>query len=190
MEEDDEEWKIIDTGTIPVSPSTGGTVQLLNGVGTGTDYTHRSGRLIYQKTLELKVFFFPDETVSSPNADILRTMVIYDYQTNGALPLVTDILQGANYAAQYNLNNRERFLVLHDEFQTTRAATYTGGLITGGDISSLMQEIELDLNSTVVFGGTTNLVGSIFSGGIFLLLISANGSYTASINSRIRFSDT
>lgn len=124
-------------------------IMLLNDVGVGAGFYQRVGRKIEMKSLEFKVHIRPGDGASTGvtgladgiyGGGMYRFLVIYDTQTNGVAPVISDILQcvnslGTNVVltsnALVNLNNRERFKVLRDiELRMPQFAT-VGGVITG-----------------------------------------------------------
>lgn len=184
-----EELKTIDTGIVGVTPiTTAGSVALINGVATGTDYTNRIGRKIMIKSIYVRFATLPN-TVTAPLGDIQRIMLIYDKQTNGAAPAVTDILNTASYLDVNNLNNRDRFVVLKDKTINCWPAAYAAGAVTAGNPNTMSFKFYKKCNLEQIFSGTGSTVGSIASGGIFLLFISAAATYNLAYSARVRFSD-
>lgn len=186
------ELKTIDNNSAPISsniPNTG-NISLLSGVAAGTDYNQRIGRKIMLKSILLRLNIQPVSTTSQPVGDAVRIIVFYDTQTNGAIPLVADVLQSANYTSPLNLNNRDRFKVIMDKYLGTEAAVYTAGALTSGSpkVRALTKYRKCGLEA--IYSGTGATVGSIATGGIFILYISqANNVNNIQIDSRIRFMD-
>lgn len=183
------EWKTIDVSAADQAIPTAGSMTLLNGVGQGVDLDDRVGRIVDLQQLVLRLFFFPDPTTTAPTGDVLRALVVFDRQSNSATPAVTDVLSAASFASPNNLNNRERFIILSDNFIPTESTEYTMGAVTGGSPKAHVLEIYRDIDTFTTFSGTGADIASIQTGSLFLLLISANASYTCTINSRVRFTD-
>lgn len=124
--------------------------------------------------------------------DIVRVMIIYDCQSNGVAPAVSDILSaGGTFDAPMNLNNRDRFKILGDKYVTMGSWQFTGTSLIAGSPAPRQFKIYKKMNLEVIFGGTGATVGSIQTGAVYCLLISLNNSITTSIfNSRIRFIDS
>lgn len=184
------ELKTIDIGTGAVNPvPTAGQITLLNGVAQGTDYTARIGRKIEMTSVLLRFWFLPI-TTSAPVGDACRVIVFHDAQTNAAAPIVTDVLNAADYLSPNNLNNRDRFTTLWDKTITMNPVVYAAAAPTTGNPVTKALKLYRKIRKEVIFGGTAATVGSITSGGIFLLLISAEAQMQLSVNSRIRFKDS
>lgn len=183
------ELKTIDSGTVAYGAVGGGAVNctLLNGVATGTDYTNRIGRTITMSSILIRFKFYVN--TSTNTGDTIRIMLIYDTQTNGAIPTSTDVLQTANYMEPVNLNNRDRFLVLRDKFIGMPAAVITPPLVAGSP-REVPVKMYLKLNKDTIYGGTTSGIASIQSGALYLLMISGGGFCNAVYNSRVRFYDS
>lgn len=182
------ELKVVDTttaGVIPVAQA--GSVTLLNGVATGTDYTSRIGRKIVLKSILMRFFFF--DTTTTSNGDNVRIIIFYDCQTNAAAPAVTDVINVADPLQPMNLNNRDRFLILKDKMITYNPGVYAANVLTGGNPVNKSWKTYKKMSKETIFGGTGATVGSIQSGGLFLLLISTNAQGNLNYNARVRFLD-
>lgn len=184
-----DELKFVDT-TISITPFTlVGAISLLNGVTQGTDFNNRIGRSVNMKSL---LFRFTVEKATGANSDgaTARVILFYDAQTNGAAPVVTDVLATADHLAPMNLNNRDRFKILADCFIETDAFVNTTGVISAGTYTERTKTIYKKMNTEMQFSGTTNAVGSIATGGVFALFISSELNGTGyKVYSRIRFTD-
>lgn len=185
------EWKTIDSGPIgPTAVPTAGSLTLLNGVAQGVAFTERVGRVMHMTSILLRLFITPDTTTSSQSGDFVRAMIVYDSQSNSAAPAIADILSTASFSAPNNLNNRERFLILRDQFFPLTPTNYSAGDIVAGDPEVDCLEIAMNLGLDTVFSGTGSTIASIQTGSLFLLLISANATYSCLFNSRVRFVDS
>lgn len=184
-----EELKTIDVATSLTPTLTGSSPTLLNGVATGTDYTNRIGRKILMKSLLLRLSIFNDTTTSDPTGDIIRVVVVYDCQSNGVAPAVTDVISGG-FDGPMNLNNRDRFKILLDKFWTVPGQTYTAGTLTAGSPQPKYYKLYKKMSTEEIFSGTGATVGSIATGGIYIFAMSTGTTGNAvGVNSRIRFND-
>ena len=154
-----DEKKVIDTAPASYACDTTGSVTLLDGVATGTDYTQRIGRKILLKSLYITGYVAPPGA-TTVGSNIARIILVYDSQTNGAAPIITDVLNSANAADQLNLNNRDRFKVLMDkrmalgEINTVATQSYSAN----PSVYNVKKFIRL--NHDVQYSGTTNAIGS------------------------------
>jgi len=162
----------------------------MNGVATGTDYTNRIGRKLVMKSIYFKGVIAPSG-VTNPGGDHLRTILLYDKQTNGAAPTPADILTVVDPTSPMNLNNRDRFIVLKDWNHGIEAATYTAGVLSGGSPRQKPIKVYKSCNYEVIFNNTTNAVTSIQTGGVFLLTLDSTGTGVETLTyfCRIRFDD-
>ena len=108
-----DERKVIDVDPALYAGDTTGSVTLLNGVATGTDFTDRIGRKIVMRSLYLRGTLSPVDGITLDN--MCRVLIVYDMQSNGAAPAITDVLKSATSIAQLNMNNRDRFRVIMDK---------------------------------------------------------------------------
>lgn len=184
------ELKTIDSGQVVTNPLlTTGTVVLLDGVATGTDFTNRIGRKVNLASVYLR----GDISYTATTADggvAVRVMIVYDTQTNGAAPVVTDILTASTVTAPNNLNNRDRFKTLMDKVFQLPGAHFVAAALTVGSPQSKTVKKYKRLNHEVIFGGTAATVGSIQTGGLFLVMIADTvGASFMVWDSRVRFED-
>lgn len=92
----------------------------LNLIRAGSSFFNRVGRKIEMQSLRIVLEVEPLRSITAD--DYVRFMIVYDRQTNGALPAIADIIQttdqaGANTTTPLsgiNLNNRDRFVILRD----------------------------------------------------------------------------
>lgn len=185
------ELKAVDTNTSLSAIAGNGSLQLINGIATGTDYTDRTGRKVMLKSMLGRIFIYPTLSTSNSYGTVTRCLVVYDCQANGANPSVTDILNVATYDSPMNLNNRDRFKVLYDKFVTTGAFVNVTNALTQGSPVPRMFNIYKKLNHEEIFGGTGSTIGSIQTGSIFVLLInSVDMTTSADAYFRVRFTDS
>jgi len=186
------ELNAIDSTPATISVNTTGNLVLLNGCATGADYTDRIGRKIRMKSVQFRGFFQPadDSTVTN----YVRMMIVYDRQTNGNPPTVTEILQSASSLSSLNLNNRERFTVVADkEYVIGRVInTATQAVSYGLNVHKCKGYRRLNLETQ--YGGSTNAVASIATGSLYMLTIGniASGGGTDAvldITLRVRFTE-
>jgi len=90
----------------------------------GASFYNRIGRRIRMKSLHFRCKIMPsnNNATALPQPVILRQMIIYDRQCNGAFPALADILTAYSNAGTtssqpldgLNMNNRDRFEILLD----------------------------------------------------------------------------
>jgi len=184
-----------------------GAVTGLNFIRAGTSFFNRVGRKIEMKSLHLKLFVNPLRTAAFQ--DYVRVMVVYDAQTNGAAPAISDILQdtdqaGTNATNQYcgpNLNNRDRFRVLCDYKIVIPSVTSTAGVITNlGPVDPVAPAFDIErfiklkgLITQYKADSAPAVIGDIATGGLFLVTYGGNTAGTegwqATGTLRLRYND-
>lgn len=184
------ERKVVDVDPGTIAVTTTGTVTLINGVATGTDFTDRVGRKIVMKSVFVRGIVFPDDVITLNS--LARIMLVYDMQANGAAPIITDILKSATAVANLNLNNRDRFKILMDkEFAVAKTDNTATQAVSGSPTCHRFKKYTR-LNHEVLFNGTTAAVGSIATGALYLVTIgtqAAGDAASVTIATRIRFED-
>lgn len=124
-----QEIKVVDnfnsTNVIDFQPNTNWFC--LNACQVGTTMFTRVGRKIAIKSIRVRGYIWPDVTVASDSLpDNIRINVIYDRQSNGAVPVYGDVFQdylttggtSINDCSNPNPTNFERFVVLYDQTKT------------------------------------------------------------------------
>lgn len=181
------ELKVIDTAQAQYACTTTGSVTLLNGVATGTDFTNRIGRKIIMKSVQIRGMVRP--ATSTPTSAVCRVIIGYDMQPNTALPAVTDVLLAATGDSMLNLNNRDRFKMLMDK-QVTMGFYNTTASSSVADHTVVNVKKYIKLNHDTIFDGTTAAIGDITSGSLFLLTVGTLASgWEILCTLRVRFED-
>lgn len=181
------EWKNVDTALncsvlFPTATSTG-VITLLNGVAQGVSATTRTGRNICLKKLYGKIVV--NKSAGQNGESALRAMIVYDRQSNAALPTALDILSTDNISGQVELGNSSRFDVAFDRW-------YKYGSVN--DTTCVMDMlINLNNREERFNAGTTGVIGSIVTGAMYLVTYS-NGTITSTAPAgtgtiRIMFTD-
>lgn len=201
------EVKALDLPAAAYGLNTTFVVTPLNLIQTGSSFFNRIGRRIEMKSIRVSGNL---QTLGSQvSHGYTRIMIVYDRQTNGALPSAADILQstkqdGTNVTNSYsglNLNNRDRFVVLRDMRTATPPINVTAGTVTfeaDSDPVSPFTNIDMyvklkGLVTQYKADSTPAVIGDISSGGLYLITFGnfAGGSegWEAYVETRLRFAD-
>lgn len=189
------EHKFIDTTAATYLATTTGSVTLINGIATGTDYNNRLGRKVEFTSVHVKGYVYPEDTTVVES--FARLMVVWDSDVDGVAPTITDILAQSSSISFNNLNNRNRFRVLiNEEFaigavQSTISATV--GSTTGSPTVYPIDRFVKLPSLVQIAQGTTNTVASIQEGALWMVVIGNNGASNGSIfqvATRCRFTDS
>lgn len=178
----------IDNWTVAIATALGGTWNLtsanslLNGIAQGNSEVTRIGRKI--SMVNLGISWTASLAATTTQGCSFRFKVIYDKQTNGTLPVVTDVLTINTFASPMNLNNADRFTVLHDEI-INNISVQNNFSVSGKCF------IKMDLEA--VYNAAGAGVGQINTGGLYLMFCnSATAATTAptfAYYSRLRYLD-
>jgi len=179
---------------------------LLNGVAQGATQYNRIGNKIAMKSIRIRGQIINLLTVVQ---NYLRIVVVYDKQTNGALPNSSVVLQtriqdgtATNSAfSELNMDYLERFTILRDYTIATPALTNTAGVITnlgfdpgqnsdGGSIFEIDWFIKLKGLQTL-YKGATSGIGDIATGGLYMYFLThqTNNAWTFRNAERLRYYD-
>lgn len=183
------EKKTIDTIISSAMASNSAPI-LLNGIAAGSDFTQRIGRRVVMKSILVRIRC---AITAGTTSNSVRLLMIYDTQTNGALPLVPDVLvingtQGST--GINNLDNRDRFKVIMDKV----LALNTAGAAAAAGTNVAVVKKYMKCNLPVQFDSATGNIGDINTGSLLLLCLSDVDTasaldYTATGYIRVRFTD-
>lgn len=200
-----EEVKSLDVPLGTLLCNTTAAFAAVNLIRIGSTFCNRIGRKIQMKSLEIRGQMIPIRTVAA--TDYVRVMVIYDRQTNGALPAIADILQDTDQAAAnttnsssgMNLNNRDRFIMLRDWKLCLPGFTDTAGQIsTLGPVDPVSPTFNIKayiklkgLVTQFKSDSAPAVIGDIASGGLYIVTFGANASasegWSLELATRLRF---
>lgn len=156
--------------------------QLLTAIAQGTGNGNRVGRKITIKSVQFRGMVKP---AAGGGFGQNRILIVYDKQSNGAAPNITDILTVSGAEAMMNLNNAERFVVICDEItdscQSTALSIYTKRYIK--------------CNLDVMYSGTTASIADCTTGAIYAFVantadVTTGVASTSDFYWRVRYVDT
>jgi len=179
----------------------------LNLLTAGSSAWNRVGRKVSLKSVHLRGFAVATVNASVVYNQYVRIMIVYDKQSNGALPAIADVLRDQNNSAAdtnltgitsgINLNNRDRFEIIADCEYVWPGQTNT---VTTGIVTATSDPMHVEIYRKLKGREThykadsaPGVIGDIASGCLFLLTF---GNVTAGAEAwylnasiRVRFSD-
>nr|WAE42219.1 MAG: capsid protein [Cressdnaviricota sp.] len=192
-----------------------GTVAALNLLESGSSSFQRIGRKIEMKSLQIKGMLNGIGANSQGLISSGRILIVYDRQTNGALPVYADVIKsqtqvsGTTQSLNFdfiNLDNRDRFQIIRDvEFSmpsVTRVASADtfSGYPTSAHTDSKCEEGQF--NMFIKLGGlvthfkadsTPGVIGDVATGSLLILTFGAFASgsegWNANLSFRLRYND-
>jgi len=187
------EKKVLFTGTADptnatLAFNTTGNVVCINLIQVGSSMFNRIGRKVEMRSIRITgKLNTAAVTRATLSPDHGRIMIIYDRQTNGANPAITDFLQDTDQAGTnttdsfsgLNMNNRERFVTIMDKKFIIPQATATAGVLTNVfpndcEIPVRIDEFRKLRGLTTHFRADSNpaVIGDIATGGLFIISLS------------------
>lgn len=170
------ETKFADFVNIDPIPNSG-VIQELHLIQQGLTQSQRIGLSIYAKNLFGRATFLIDPAAAATNC---RIIFFQDtQQINASAPVVTDVLQGANYLSSYSWISKGRFRILYDEMID----------LTSQNNQSQSIKFNIPVKNIVQYSGA--LTTNIQKNGLYMLYISNAGLLVPSIdyNVRIKYQD-
>lgn len=185
------ELKTVDVDQSAYQADTTGTVTLLNGIATGTDFTNRIGRKVLLKSIYIKGWLSNTDTTTANT--MCRLAIVYDSQSNAAAPAITDVFKSINGTTHLNLDNRDRFRILYDKHYALASVDNTATQAIAGSPTIFPVKLYRKLNLEEQFSGIAATIGSISTGAIYMMTFSSatptnGGAFT--VSTRIRFQDS
>lgn len=161
----------------------------------GSDMNNRIGRKIVMKSVYIRGYVAQERAVAGVTGTSLpvlaRMIILIDFQPNGAIPSITDILTQADPASQLNLNNRDRFKILVDKNWVLDP--YFLSNTSTSSFASACNQIKFckkykKLNQEMIFNGaSTGAVSDVNSGLLYMVWI---GNNVLGVNSDANFIGT
>lgn len=196
-----QELKAFDVTTGQIDVLAAGSIVELCIPQLGSDFNNRIGRKITMKSIYLRLMVgvkeaFGMTAVNTVAPGMCRLILFADYQPNGSVPAVTDLLVGISALAQLNLNNRDRFKVLRDITYSFDAFQLLASDASPAWCKTITcDEVYKKINVECIFNGTNGgTVADINSGALYTLFISTNAlsgtHYQYSMSSRVRYVDS
>lgn len=176
------ESKFIDVATASTAVGAGTNLVINVGpVAQGDGPSDRDGAVINWNSLQSAY-----EVSTVVNA--YRVVYLYDTQTNGTPPTAADVfVDPANAMTPMNLNNRQRFIIVHDNFGGYMKGNYT--IENAGTTSKHPCKFfkKLDLKATYSSSVTPTVPTT---NGLFCIVLAGATAVTFKAYSRARFFDS
>lgn len=193
---------------VPTSLSSTTASFPLNIVTIGSSAWNRVGRKITLKSLYLQGCFVATGNLAASAGHFARIVIIYDKQTNGALPSFNDVftdqinqtggdVKSNTVFSQINLNNRDRFEVILDKRfwlpGSNSAATVTG--LNGGTNAGTVEEFRNLRNRETQYKADSipGVIGDINNGALVMFtfgdLNGATAPWQFAFSCRVKYKD-
>lgn len=158
------ELKFNDVSRVTTVDSASGDIFALNLVAQGDNFNTRDGAEIICKSALVRGSF----TVAD-SYNIIRMMLIWDTDPNGAYPVLSDILEApANPThSAIAIDSTKRFVVLHDRMYKVDT-----------DDPVVNFKFYKKLNHKSTFSGTAAAISSLDKGGLYLFCVSDSSAAT------------
>lgn len=185
------EKKYIDVSATTNSLNTTGVVQALNLVAVGDDNNNRDGRETQNVSVAIRGLIIPEDA-STPNPTLVRVLLVWDQQPNGALATIANILQNATALSFNNLDNKKRFIILRDNQYAVGGIdnTATQAYAQSPTVHSIYEYVKLGPKYSSSWSGTTGVIGSLATGALLLVQIgtgAAGSGASLQAFTRVRF---
>lgn len=178
----------------------------LNFVQAGSSFFNRIGRKIAMQSLYFNGFITGVSDGANYTQEYLRVIIVYDAQTNGALPIWSDIVQSTTQNAAsssltldgFNLNNRDRFKILLDKRfampsqNVVSAAANLPSVPVPTMCEMMIQEFRKlnNLETQYKADSSPAVIGDVATGGVFIAFQgTVGGQWNINWTTRIRYTD-
>lgn len=161
--------------------TTTGTIAVVNAMAQGADFDERIGNKIVMKGLEWRLRLQNEVNMTVGKTQHVRFMVVYDKQTNGALPAIGAVLTSIAVNSFKEVANRDRFLILKDQLVKFN----TGGIesLTSAGIVDEVHHGFIPLRGLqCTYNAAAAGIGSIATGAIYVIVIGVINAGTVDID--------
>lgn len=186
------EFKSISIAPAGFTADYSGAAVLLNGIARGDDIDARNGRQITMRSVEISGQVTNAVPAGTPVPTIIRVLLVYDRQTNGAALTPAMVLEYVGSVAAThsprNLAYRERFTTLND-IKIPLSASTVADYRDGPTPFKIYRRFTLPETFNAGNAGT---VADIATGSMYLVVISDQAAAplpTCYFVSRIRYED-
>ena len=158
---------------------------LLNAMAQGAGSSSRIGRKVLNKSFLMRYSLQQPASLPSLQA---RILVVFDKQPNGAIPAITDILNGSTAEAVNNLDKADRFVTLVDYVTPEPGSNGAGEAAVQ---TFLYPAIYRKMNLETMYSGTAGTFAEIVTGAIWLFVHATEATGTAQmyLSTRVRYTD-
>jgi len=170
------EYGIKDAQQSGVAPTTTSTLQLLNGVGSGSAATTRDGRVAVWKSFQM---IGSINKHASASATVTRFILFYDKSPSGVAPTAAQLLDLSSVNAVYafrNLDFRGRFDIIRDWRVHVDA----------DDPEKYFKKYCKFTKKTIYDDSNNADITDINTGAIYLLTVSDEATNTPTVDSNMR----
>lgn len=170
------EYKFLDS-TPAITPGTGGLITNISAIALGDTANDRNGSSIKVTSHLLRGTL---TKAAAATATKVRVIIFADTSSNGALPVVADVLQTSNQDSPLNKVNGSRFTILFDK-----------SYVLSNDTPMRQFKHFKKMQHHIHYLNGTSATSAMGQGPIYMLTISneASNTPTVSVNSRMRFLD-
>jgi len=143
------------------------SIILLNGTLADDTDTGRNGNKVLMNSFTMKY-----ELIRADVTQVMRVAIVYDRQTNGALPVAADLFQqSTNPLSQHTWVNRKRFKWVYDKVHNLDPVL----------ADQLTETVHFKFKPNaqrIMYSSGVDTVAAIISGSLFVVLLSDSGATT------------
>lgn len=179
------ESKFFDT-VASTTVSTTPTIVSFNNIAQGVDYNNRVGNSIKVENMLMRQLITTD---TLQQAVTFRHMIIVDNESDGALPVITDVLESSSVLSPMNHNNGKRFTVLRDDLYDINSNSINTAA-TNFLIQRRSDKCFKELNYHIKYDAAAGAIASVKEGNLIGIWLSSSATNaTLDYNTRLRYID-
>jgi len=186
------ELKHIDIFLSAQAVSTTALFTLLNPIGVGDGASARTGNDVQATSIQFRSRFSKNVTAGDA-APIIRHMIIWDRQPNGAVPAIADVLDNSTITslteAPYNENNQKRFKILYDNRFTLVVGSSVGDELSNQKLFQMKRSLSRIVKYDDAAADITDLVSNSLLSVLISTTASGSNPPTGTIGFRFYYKD-
>lgn len=177
------EHKHVSTSLALTPVPAGGSVISAVILSQGTSATSRTGNQIHIDNIQVELQY---NLAAATTGDIVRTLIVWDHEANGANPAVADILESAAIVAPYNRDKvkpRGRFTILFDRVKPCNVMTQAVG------VAQYSMRFKKKVDTTVYYQSNAGTISDVLKNNLVVIQLSGSGVVTSGGNVQICYTD-
>jgi len=167
--------KFVDATITQAAVNTTATIQHVSIIAQGNTVNDRVGKACRATTAKVRAVVSQDAAAQS---NVVRCLLVWDYQPNKALAAVTDIIDAATPQAQPKRENNLRFKIIRDWWMTLSGNGNLGTVTTKVLIDSYVK-LPRDANILYTTADTTGVIGDVIQGALLFITLGDAAAGTA-----------
>lgn len=182
--------KFVDTAVATYANNTTGSITHISIIPQGDNINSRDGKACRATSVNVRGVMAVDTTTT---VTTIANYLVWDYQPNKALAVITDVFDTANALSFPRRENNARFKIIKKWFLCMSGNATTPA--TGLEVAPLDDYVRLPIDANILYtaGDTTGVIGDTIQGALLFISLGSAAAGTTDGNTtagfRLNFTD-